>query len=87
MIRRFIIGTAMCLMIAAPALAAGIDGDKPMGAAPAAIVETGQVVADNRSCPNACQAAHDRCRIQRKGSPSCDAERQACLVSCLKKKK
>jgi hypothetical protein len=44
-------------------------------------------LAQGNSCANACQAEHDRCRVQRKGSPSCDAERQACLQKCLEQRK
>ena len=45
------------------------------------------LVAQSSSCAGECQAQHDRCRVQTKGSPSCDAERQRCLEICLQKKK
>lgn len=38
------------------------------------------------SCAAECQAQHDSCRVRTKGSPSCDAERQACLQKCLQKR-
>lgn len=44
-----------------------------------------QVVA--RSCPSDCQAQHDRCRVETKGSRTCDEARQACLQVCLQKKR
>lgn len=39
------------------------------------------------SCASACQAQHDRCRVETKGSPSCDAARQRCLQACLAQRK
>lgn len=47
----------------------------------------GVAVAQSTSCASECQTQHDRCRVQTKGSPSCDAERQRCLEICLQKKK
>ena len=44
-------------------------------------------ISSGASCAAACQSAHDICRIRRKGSPSCDAERQACLTKCLQQKR
>lgn len=38
------------------------------------------------SCANLCQRQHDQCRVQTKGSPSCDRERQLCLQTCIAKK-
>jgi len=44
-------------------------------------------VNESNSCASECQARHDRCRVQTKGSATCDAERQYCLEICLQKKK
>ncbi|MGE0698855.1 MAG: hypothetical protein AB7O57_07150 [Hyphomicrobiaceae bacterium] len=44
-------------------------------------------VAEGSSCASECQDQHDRCRVQRKGSPSCDEDRQRCLQGCLQKKR
>jgi hypothetical protein len=41
--------------------------------------------AQSSSCAAACRAAHNDCRIATKGSPSCDAQFQACLLDCRKK--
>jgi hypothetical protein len=40
-----------------------------------------------RSCAGECQAQHDRCRVETKGSRTCDEARQHCLQICLQKKK
>lgn len=45
------------------------------------------VVSDATTCATQCQVSHDRCRVQRKGSPSCDADRQLCLETCLRNKR
>jgi hypothetical protein len=45
------------------------------------------IVTQDASCASACQAEHDRCRLQTKGSPSCDAARQRCLQACLANKR
>jgi hypothetical protein len=36
----------------------------------------------NNACPTACYAQHNACRIQSKGSPSCDAALTGCLRGC-----
>ncbi|MDX2155972.1 MAG: hypothetical protein SFW09_05605 [Hyphomicrobiaceae bacterium] len=76
------------ILVLTVAVLAGISaiatGSSPPATPPPA---TSFTVTDNRSCASDCQAAHDQCRVQRKGSPSCDAERQACLEKCLQKKK
>ena len=41
--------------------------------------------AQGNACVAACRAAHSDCRIRSKGSPSCDAQLQACLQGCLKR--
>ena len=49
---------------------------------PAVILATGSAVrADD--CAGQCRAHHNQCRLQTKGSPSCDAELQDCLQRCL----
>jgi len=40
-----------------------------------------------RSCASECQSQHDRCRVETKGSRSCDEIRQRCLQVCLQRKK
>jgi hypothetical protein len=59
--------------------------DAPRQATPAH-APPGIAVAQTTSCASECQAQHDRCRVQTKGSPSCDADRQRCLEICLQKK-
>jgi hypothetical protein len=44
-------------------------------------------VAQGGTCAGACQVEHDRCRVQTKGSPACDAARQRCLQACLATKR
>lgn len=46
-----------------------------------------RVLVQATSCASECQTQHDRCRVQTKGSPSCDAERQRCLEICLQRKR
>jgi hypothetical protein len=46
---------------------------------------TSCALAQSSSCAAACRAAHNDCRIATKGSPSCDAQFQACLQDCRKK--
>jgi hypothetical protein len=40
-----------------------------------------------KSCVSQCQAQHDRCRVETKGSRTCDEVRQHCLQICLQKKR
>lgn len=40
---------------------------------------------DANACAASCRAQHNQCRIKSKGSPSCDAQLQACLQGCLKR--
>jgi hypothetical protein len=40
-----------------------------------------------RSCASECQSQHDRCRVETKGSRTCDEVRQHCLQICLQKKR
>jgi len=37
-------------------------------------------------CAAQCRDQHNRCRIATKGSPSCDAQLQACLQGCLSRR-
>lgn len=63
-------------------------GAKELHAKPDTVIATPEArVAQSNSCASACQAAHDQCRVQRKGSPSCDIERQRCLQACLASKR
>ena len=41
--------------------------------------------AEGNTCVSACRAAHSECRIRTKGSPSCDAQFQACMQNCVKR--
>jgi hypothetical protein len=34
-------------------------------------------------CAANCRAQHNQCRIATKGSPSCDAQLQACMQRCI----
>jgi len=42
------------------------------------------LVARADDCAGQCRARHNQCRLQTKGSPSCDAQLQGCLQSCIK---
>ena len=96
MLRRNIIGLALlgCMTLAAVAALVFAPGPEP--APPiAAVAETGRLpqsrpgvaIAESTTCASECQSQHDRCRVQTKGSPSCDGERQRCLEICLHKKR
>lgn len=50
-------------------------------------IQAPSVVAQDSSCASVCQAQHDQCRVQTKGSPVCDSERQRCLQACIAGKK
>ncbi len=50
-------------------------------------IQAPAVIAQDGSCAGACQTRHDQCRVQTKGSPSCDTDRQRCLQACLAAKK
>jgi len=39
------------------------------------------------SCAASCRAQHNQCRIATKGSPSCDAQLQACMQRCIPNKR
>ncbi|MFN0218866.1 MAG: hypothetical protein ACKVP4_08655 [Hyphomicrobium sp.] len=38
--------------------------------------------AEANQCVQQCRAAHNQCRMQTKGSPSCDGQLQACMDRC-----
>ena len=91
--RRNIFALALAVLVALPAAAYGEtpaavaplrDADTPMAVEPAA---KSTVIAQSPTCASDCQAQHNRCRVQTKGSSACDAERQRCLEVCLQKKK
>jgi hypothetical protein len=90
-LRRILIGSAMAALVVA-AVSRAAEPPAPSTVAPAtvtppvAIQPKAALASETTSCATTCQTEHDRCRIQRKGSPSCDAERQACLEKCLQKK-
>jgi hypothetical protein len=81
-LRHIIIGAAIAVLTCLPPTAV----DPPATSQDAAGL-SGAQIAESTSCASACQAAHDRCRVLRKGSPSCDAERQGCLEKCLQKRR
>ena len=61
-------------MIAALALAAALAGLPG---------EPSCAVAQSSTCRSTCLAQYNQCRISTKGSPSCDAQYQSCLQSCV----
>jgi hypothetical protein len=77
---------AAALVVANFAMARGAIAQSPPPAEPqtrgASVLAAG-----SGSCVSDCQVRHDLCRIKRKGSPSCDVERQQCLLKCLQQKK
>ena len=95
MLRRNIIGLGLlgCMTLAAAAalvLAPATEPARPIASAVTAgppQSRPGVIVAESTTCAGECQGQHDRCRVQTKGSPSCDAERQRCLEVCLHKKR
>ena len=50
----------------------------------ALMLVSGVLAARADDCAGQCRARHNQCRIQTKGSPSCDGQLQACLQSCFK---
>lgn len=63
------------LMLAAAAAATvalmGLAGDTTCG------------FAQSSSCRSVCLQQYNQCRINTKGSPSCDAQYQTCLRACV----
>jgi hypothetical protein len=39
--------------------------------------------AEANSCQQSCRASWNQCRIQNKGSPSCDGQLQSCMQACI----
>ena len=87
MFRRIIISSAavaaLGLVVVAGARVSARDG---VSTSPQLAADV-HSIAQPKTCPVQCQAAHNKCRVVRKGSPSCDADRQACIEKCLTKKK
>ncbi len=81
-------GLATCLLAGA-ALADDPKGHHPLKPSANALpaIQAPSVVAQDNSCAIACQAQHDQCRVQTKGSPACDSARQRCLQACIASKK
>lgn len=50
-------------------------------------IQAPAIVAQDSSCAGRCQAQYDQCRVQTKGSPSCDSARQQCLQACIASKR
>ncbi|MEQ1696266.1 MAG: hypothetical protein ABL901_10555 [Hyphomicrobiaceae bacterium] len=44
---------------------------------------TGVMAARADDCPSSCRQRHNQCRIQTKGAPSCDAQLETCIRSCM----
>jgi hypothetical protein len=90
MLRRVVLATLLAAtMSAGVAVRAGAaEPTIPLQPAPSAFpaVSAPTIVADSTSCASTCQAEHDKCRVETKGGPVCDAKRQRCLQACLVKK-
>jgi len=43
------------------------------------------LIQNNNSCISACRTQYHQCLIATKGSPSCSAQQDACLSSCLRR--
>ena len=89
MILRWMFGIVLAFSLAAPAWSGEPATLQPSATAlqPSATalpaVQAPVIVAQDGSCANACQTQHDQCRVQTKGSPSCDVARQRCLQACI----
>lgn len=86
MIWRSVMGLVMAAACAVSAMAAEPAALQPSASSLPAI-QAPVIVAQDASCANACQSEHDRCRVQTKGSPSCDGARQRCLQACIASKR
>jgi hypothetical protein len=90
MLRRHILIALLAMSVSAAAAIAvsAAEPQPPLRPAPSAFpaISAPTVVADSTSCASACQAEHDKCRVETKGGPACDARRQRCLQACLSKK-
>ena len=49
----------------------------------AVMIGTSVMAARADDCPSSCRQRHNQCRIDTKGSPSCDALLEACIRSCV----
>ena len=90
MLRRNIIAFAMLALAigsGVTVVAARAAAEPATATGSQAVTVTPTPVSGNASCASTCQAHHDQCRVQTKGSSSCDAERQRCLQACLQKKR
>lgn len=94
MLQRFVANVVLAGIVAmamtgAPAYAQDKSAAHPLRPSPNALpaIQAPAVVAQDTSCASVCQARHDQCRVQTKGSPACDAERQRCLQACIAGKK
>ena len=88
--RSFISAALAGLLVVSLSSAAVMAQDLlPLRPSPNALpaIQAPAIVAQDSTCAGACQAQHDQCRVQTKGSPSCDAERQRCLQACIAAKK
>ena len=84
MVLRIIIGFGIAAFLGLAAHAAETAELKP---SPYAMPpERAPLILVQDSCANLCQRQHDQCRVQTKGSPSCDRDRQLCLQGCIAKK-
>jgi hypothetical protein len=79
-LRRYVLVLAMLGFAGATAGAHAAERDTTQGQTPSPLVVA-------KSCVSECQAQHDRCRVETKGSRTCDEVRQHCLQICLRKKR
>ena len=70
----------------APPVSATVQALQSTGPHLSPLTMPAPTVVQSGTCAADCQTHHDRCRVRTKGSPTCDAERQACLEKCLQKK-
>ena len=49
----------------------------------ALMIGTSVMAARAEDCPSSCRQRHNLCRIQMKGSPSCDTQLESCIRSCM----
>ena len=47
------------------------------------MLTSGILAARADDCASQCRSRHNQCRLQTKGSPSCDVQLQGCLQSCF----
>lgn len=83
MLTRMLSGLVLGTVLASAAAAGGQQASGSASVPPRDLAGGAMIVAQNNSCASACQAAHNRCRVETKGSPKCDEERQRCLQGCI----